>query len=115
MMSELTPKNEQTFWILAYCAETGEEVVGKVSNEPIATSDKEGIWWFCPACKGWHVSIVKDKASIDNSEACAFPNPPHRPRVRSDSHKLKTFHHKENPFVELLSPFNSHSSIYWAY
>ena len=117
-MSEITSNGQQKLWILANCIETNEEVVGKTSDELIATTDKEGIWWFCPACKGWHVSIAKNmvrEKSGDGSEIISRSNLTHQRQQLTNTSGSKTDYQHENPFIEFLSPFNSYSSIYWAY
>lgn len=113
-MSETTSNKGQKLWVLANCVETGEEVVGKTSDELIATSDNKGIWWSCPACKGWHVSIVNNKSGNGSDITSQF-NLAHELQPRQAHSGLKIEFHKGNPFVELLSPFHKYSSIGWAY
>jgi len=42
-------------WVLADCPNTGEEVVGSGWQKEISVLDAQAMWWYCPACGGWHV------------------------------------------------------------
>lgn len=42
-------------WVLADCPNTGEEVIGSGWQREISILNTESMWWYCPACGGWHV------------------------------------------------------------
>ncbi|MBN1991830.1 MAG: hypothetical protein JW953_03950 [Anaerolineae bacterium] len=49
----------QNFQILEHCPATGEQVLG---NGVIHFSihGNKGVWWCCPVCQGWHVTILEE-------------------------------------------------------
>jgi hypothetical protein len=82
MTAELMPTKKPDFQVLIHCPATGERVLG---NNLIHFSilDRKGVWWFCPACRGWHVLIYGEDKEI-SLETCSIPRihqspliPPH--------------------------------------
>ena len=53
-MKSLTPSSEESSWILALCPDTGDEVVGSRWHKQLTPDHRQGGWWHCPACDGWH-------------------------------------------------------------
>lgn len=49
----LKPKGER--WILTYCPNTGEEVVGRNWDAGVIVISSLFGWYYCPSCRGWHV------------------------------------------------------------
>ena len=50
----------KTRWILTYCPNTGDEVVGTGWDKLLVTSGGQATWWQCPSCGGWHLAIAGD-------------------------------------------------------
>lgn len=55
MDQRLTSRSNLNRWVLADCPNTGEEVVGSSWREKISVLNTDALWWYCPACGGWHV------------------------------------------------------------
>jgi hypothetical protein len=47
-------------WLLLTCPRTQEEVVSRIT-EPFKFAGDLASWWQCPACGGWHVTIVEEQ------------------------------------------------------
>ncbi|MCL4294913.1 MAG: hypothetical protein KJ077_04265 [Anaerolineae bacterium] len=45
-------------WLLLKCPRSHEEVVSRMI-EPVKFAENWASWWQCPACGGWHVTIVE--------------------------------------------------------
>lgn len=44
-------------WLLLKCPRSQEEVVSRMI-EPVKFAGNWASWWQCPACGGWHVTVV---------------------------------------------------------
>lgn len=42
------------------CPVTGEEVIESEQRQ-LSLFDEPLVWWHCPICAGWHVSLAKAK------------------------------------------------------
>jgi hypothetical protein len=64
MTTELMSSKNPDFQVLIHCPATGEQVLG---NNLIHFSilDRKGVWWFCPACQGWHIMICGEDKKIN--------------------------------------------------
>jgi hypothetical protein len=50
-------------WLLLRCPQTQEEVVSRIT-EPVKFAGIWASWWQCPACGGWHVTIVEEQQNV---------------------------------------------------
>jgi hypothetical protein len=46
-------------WLLLKCPRTKEEVVSRLTD-PIKFAGNWASWWQCPACGGWHVTMIEE-------------------------------------------------------
>ena len=42
---------------LVFCPTSQQSVSLKQDRNPIDIPDGQAIWWHCPICEGWHISI----------------------------------------------------------
>ncbi len=64
-MSDLSSLREK-HWILTCCPRTGEEVVGSSQSKTLPIPGGQALWWFCPACCGWHLKMIREPAGLSN-------------------------------------------------
>lgn len=46
-------------WLWICCPKTGEEVVSYLTD-PFDMFGSPAAWWECPACGGWHISMIDE-------------------------------------------------------
>lgn len=63
MTVKLTNSQNSDFQVLIHCPTTGEQVLGN-SLIHFSVADRKGVWWFCPACQGWHIMICGENKKI---------------------------------------------------
>ncbi|NJN96603.1 MAG: hypothetical protein HC875_22075 [Anaerolineales bacterium] len=42
------------------CPATGETVI-EAEQRQLSLLDEPIVWWHCPVCNGWHVSLIEAK------------------------------------------------------
>lgn len=58
-------------WIWICCPRTKEEVVSYL-EDPFDMFGSPAAWWECPACGGWHISMIDEL--VDLQEQLAQPH-----------------------------------------
>lgn len=51
-------------WLLMRCPQNEEEVVSRIT-EPIEFAGSWVSWWQCPACGGWHVTLIEERQNLE--------------------------------------------------
>ncbi len=52
--------------LVAWCGYNGKRVITTEWRQTTIMKD-EAIWWMCPICQGWHLSLMRRDEPSENS------------------------------------------------
>ncbi len=52
--------------LVAWCGYSDKRVITTEWRQTTVMED-EAIWWVCPACRGWHLSLMRRDEPLENS------------------------------------------------
>lgn len=46
------------------CPLTGKQYDAVEEYRQITIGDENGVWWHCPACRGWHITFNQQETAL---------------------------------------------------